>query len=113
MNAQEISVKEFEYRGYQCYKVFPLSGFWPKGGMHKDEVRKLLEEMGYQITSDEPYILNANEFFPELNPLESVQAFVFFKTESEQCGECRGSGSVMLDAGYEVSCMNCNGRGYV
>lgn len=79
MDAQEISIQEFEYRGYECYKAFPLSGFWPVGGMHKNEMRELMTRMGYQLTSDEPYILNANEFFPNLEPLESVAAFVFFK----------------------------------
>jgi hypothetical protein len=84
MKPQEISVNEINYRNRQCYKVFPVSGFWSKGGIHKNKVRELLSQMGYSITSDEPYLLNANEFFPDLKPLESVSAFVFFKTEAEQ-----------------------------
>lgn len=31
--------------------------------------------------------------------------------ESEKCGECWGSGKILLDAGYEVSCLNCDGTG--
>ena len=118
MNLQELSVQECEFRNYPCYKVYPRSGRWSKGGVPKNEVRNLLVSAGYQLTLDEPYLLNANEFFPELNPLESVVAFVFFKDDKtlkdNECGEYHGSGDYFLkEVSYTVSCMNCNGKGFV
>jgi hypothetical protein len=70
--------KPINFLGFDAVKLFPMSGIYPSGGLHKNEARQILIDKGFAPTDDEPYFANANEEFGNLKPLEAVQAFVFF-----------------------------------
>jgi len=77
MNNQNEYGLEVE-RNSEGFKVFPTSGEWPKGGLAIAEIAEQVLAMGFEVRADCYSFTNANEHFPELGCLESVQAVIFF-----------------------------------